>query len=130
MVVMTPQATQAEIDAVVTRLETVDGRRVGSADTFCLIAGPCTVESRHQTLAVAEAVKRGGASMMRGGAFKPRTSPFSFKGLGAPALAILREARERTGLPVVSELTDPAPADEKAGSVDVIQMGARNMQKY
>src|SRR5206468_11054929 len=97
------------------------GRRVGGGDTFCLIAGPCTVESRAQTLAVADAVK-GHASMMRGGAFKPRTSPFSFQGLGADALAILREARERTGLPVVSELTDATHAEEMAGAVDVIQV--------
>jgi 3-deoxy-7-phosphoheptulonate synthase len=68
--------------------------------------------------------------MMRGGAFKPRTSPFSFQGLGAPALEILREAREQTGLPVVSELTDPANADAMAEVVDVIQVGARNMQNY
>jgi 3-deoxy-7-phosphoheptulonate synthase len=108
----------------------VDGRRVGGNETFCLIAGPCTVESREQTLAVARAVKSGGASMMRGGAFKPRTSPFSFQGLGTPALEILREAREETGLPVVSELTDPAYADDMAEAVDVIQVGARNMQNY
>jgi 3-deoxy-7-phosphoheptulonate synthase len=110
-----------------TRFE-VDGRRVGG-DTFCLIAGPCTVESREQTLAVAEAVK-GRASMMRGGAFKPRTSPFSFQGLGTEALEILREARELTGLPIVSELTDTAYVDELAKVVDVIQVGARNMQNY
>ena len=106
----------------------VDGRRVGG-DAFCLIAGPCTVESREQTLAVADAVKPY-ASMLRGGAFKPRTSPFSFQGLGTEALAILREAHERTGLPVVSELTDMAYAADFADTVDVIQVGARNMQNY
>src|SRR4051794_3255635 len=106
----------------------VDGRRVGG-DAFCLIAGPCTVESREQTLAVAEAVK-GRASMLRGGAFKPRTSPFSFQGLGLKALDILREARERTGLPVVTELTDRTHAEALAEAVDVIQVGARNMQNY
>jgi 3-deoxy-7-phosphoheptulonate synthase len=68
--------------------------------------------------------------MMRGGAFKPRTSPFSFQGLGTPALEILREAREETGLPVVSELTDASHAEEMADAVDVIQVGARNMQNY
>ncbi len=78
-------------------------------ETFCLIAGPCTVESREQTLEVARAVAAAGASMLRGGAFKPRTSPFAFKGLGARALEILAEAREETGLPVVTELLD-APA--------------------
>ena len=108
----------------------VSGRRVGGGETFCLIAGPCTVESREQTLAVAAAVRDGGASMMRGGAFKPRTSPFAFQGLGLDALAILAEAREATGLPVVTELTDIANADALAEVADVIQVGARNMQNY
>jgi 3-deoxy-7-phosphoheptulonate synthase len=108
----------------------VDGRRVGGGQTFCLIAGPCTVESREQTLAVADAVRKGNASMMRGGAFKPRTSPFAFQGLGLDALAILAEAREATGLPVVTELTDIANADALAEVADVIQVGARNMQNY
>ncbi len=108
----------------------VDGRVVGGEQTFCLIAGPCTVESREQTLAVADAVKKGNASMMRGGAFKPRTSPFAFQGLGLDALVILAEAREQTGLPVVTELTDIANADALAEVADVIQVGARNMQNY
>jgi 3-deoxy-7-phosphoheptulonate synthase len=108
----------------------VDGRRVGGGQTFCLIAGPCTVESREQTLAVADAVQKGNASMMRGGAFKPRTSPFAFQGLGLDALEILAEAREETGLPVVTELTDIANADALAEVADVIQVGARNMQNY
>ena len=108
----------------------VDGRRVGGGQTFCLIAGPCTVESREQTLAVADAVKKGNASMMRGGAFKPRTSPFAFQGLGLDALAILAEAREQTGLPIVTELTDIANAEALGDVADVIQVGARNMQNY
>ena len=108
----------------------VDGRRVGGGQTFCLIAGPCTVESREQTLAVADAVRKGNASMMRGGAFKPRTSPFAFQGLGLDALAILKEAREATGLPIVTELTDIANAEGLAEVADVIQVGARNMQNY
>ena len=107
----------------------VGGRRVGGG-TFCLIAGPCTVESPAQTRAVARAVADGGASMLRGGAFKPRTSPFSFHGLGAEALAILAEVREETGLPVVSELTDASLAARFAELVDVVQVGARNMQNY
>jgi 3-deoxy-7-phosphoheptulonate synthase len=106
----------------------IAGRRVGP-DTFCIIAGPCTVESREQTLRVAEAVAPH-ASMLRGGAFKPRTSPFSFKGLGRPALAILAEARSRTGLPVVTELTDLHHAEALAEVADVVQVGARNMQNY
>src|SRR4051812_38251014 len=108
---------------------TVNDRRVGGDAPFCLIAGPCTVESREQTLAVARAVEPH-ATMLRGGAFKPRTSPFSFQGLGTAALAILEEAREQTGLPVVSELTDARHAEEMAAAVDVIQVGARNMQNY
>ena len=108
----------------------VDGRRVGGGQTFCLIAGPCTVETREQTLAVADAVSKGNASMRRGGAFTPRTSPFAFQGLGLDALEILREAREATGLPVVTELTDVANAEALAEVADVIQVGARNMQNY
>jgi 3-deoxy-7-phosphoheptulonate synthase len=108
----------------------VDGRRVGGGETFCLIAGPCTVESREQTRAVARTVAGAGASMLRGGAFKPRTSPFSFKGLGSEGLEILSEVRAETGLPVVSEMTDAALADRFAEVVDVVQVGARNMQNY
>jgi 3-deoxy-7-phosphoheptulonate synthase len=192
MVVMTPQATEAEISAVVEKLEArgvhakvmpgelttaigaigdpegvremglegmpgvdqvipisrpyklasselshyepttfdVDGRRVGGGQTFCLIAGPCTVETREQTLAVADAVRKGNASMMRGGAFKPRTSPFAFQGLGVDAFDILKEARETTGLPIVTELTDVAHAEALAEVADVVQVGARNMQNY
>jgi 3-deoxy-7-phosphoheptulonate synthase len=108
----------------------VDGRRVGGDETFCLIAGPCTVESPAQTRAVARAVAAAGASMLRGGAFKPRTSPFSFQGLGFDALEILAEVREETGLPVVSEMTSASLGDRFAETVDVIQVGARNMQNY
>src|SRR3954463_8836498 len=107
----------------------VTGRGVGGDAPFCLIAGPCTVETREQTLAVAQAVEPP-ATMLRGGAFKPRTSPFSFQGLGTDALVILEEARAETGLPVVSELTDAAYAEPLSEAVDVIQVGARNMQKY
>jgi 3-deoxy-7-phosphoheptulonate synthase len=107
----------------------VDGRLVGDR-TFCLIAGPCTVETREQTLSVARTVKAGGASMLRGGAFKPRTSPFAFKGLGRAALEILAEARAETGLPVVTELLDSQHSDAIAELADVVQIGARNMQNY
>ena len=106
------------------------GRTVGGGSTFCLIAGPCTVETQAQTLGIAKAVAAGGASMLRGGAFKPRTSPFSFRGLGAPGLEILREARAETGLPIVSELTDVTHAEAVGEAVDVVQVGARNMQNY
>jgi 3-deoxy-7-phosphoheptulonate synthase len=108
----------------------VNGRRVGGGATFALIAGPCTVESREQTLGVARAVAASGASMLRGGAFKPRTSPFAFQGLGGPALEILAEARAETGLPIVTELLDSEHADAIAEYADVVQIGARNMQNY
>ena len=108
----------------------IGGRTVGGGATFCLIAGPCTVESRDQTLSVARAVAAAGASMLRGGAFKPRTSPFAFKGLGVPALEILAQARAETGLPVVTELLDAQHAEAIARYADVVQIGARNMQNY
>src|SRR5213592_3937089 len=108
----------------------IDGRVVGGGETFCLIAGPCTVETREGTLTVAEAVRAAGASMLRGGAFKPRTSPFAFKGLGVAGLEILAEVREATGLPVVTELLDTGHADAIDAYADVVQIGARNMQNY
>src|SRR6266545_104348 len=107
----------------------VRGRRIGGA-YFGLVAGPCTVESREQTLATAHAVAGAGATMLRGGAFKPRTSPYSFQGLGTEGLTILREAREETGLPIVTELLDPRHLEEVAETADVIQIGARNMQNF
>jgi 3-deoxy-7-phosphoheptulonate synthase len=107
----------------------VDGRRVGGGH-FSLMAGPCTVESREQLLATAEAVKAGGASMLRGGAYKPRTSPYSFQGLGGEGLRLLREAKEQTGLPIVTELMDQRDLDQVLEVADVVQIGARNMQNY
>jgi 3-deoxy-7-phosphoheptulonate synthase len=107
----------------------VDGHRIG--DTwFGLIAGPCSVEYREQTLETARAVAAAGATMLRGGAFKPRTSPYSFQGLGAEALVILREARAETGLPIVTELMDPRHVEEVVDTADVIQIGARNSQNF
>src|SRR3954449_12801720 len=108
----------------------IAGRTVGGNQTFCLIAGPCTVETLEGTLEVARAVKANGASMLRGGAFKPRTSPFAFKGLGVAALEILSIVREETGLPIVTELLDTEHAEAVAMHADVIQIGARNMQNY
>src|ERR671931_639487 len=107
----------------------VDGRRVGGS-SFSIIAGPCTVESREQLLSTAEAVKDGGGSMLRGGAYKPRTSPYSFQGLGGEGLRLLREAKEVTGLPIVTELMDLRDLDAVLEVADVIQVGARNMQNY
>jgi 3-deoxy-7-phosphoheptulonate synthase len=107
----------------------VDGRRVGGGH-FSLMAGPCTVESREQLIATAEAVKDGGASMLRGGAYKPRTSPYSFQGLGGEGLRLLEEAKAETGLPIVTELMDQRDLDQVLEVADVIQVGARNMQNY
>ncbi|MEA2363630.1 MAG: 3-deoxy-7-phosphoheptulonate synthase [Thermoleophilaceae bacterium] len=107
----------------------VRGRRIGGG-YFGLIAGPCTVESREQTLETARAVNAAGATMLRGGAFKPRTSPYSFQGLGSEALAILAEAREDTGLPLVTEVLDPRQLEEVVDTADVLQIGARNMQNF
>jgi 3-deoxy-7-phosphoheptulonate synthase len=105
------------------------GRRIGDG-YFGLVAGPCTVETRKQTLETARAVAASGASMLRGGAFKPRTSPYTFQGLGEDALTILAEAREETGLPLVTELMDPRHVDAVVETTDVIQIGARNMSNF
>jgi len=105
------------------------GRRIGDG-YFGLIAGPCTVETREQTLETARAVAATGASMLRGGAFKPRTSPYTFQGLGGEALTILAEAREETGLPLVTELMDPRHVEAVVDTTDVIQIGARNMSNF
>jgi len=107
----------------------VDGRRVGG-DHFGLIAGPCTVESREQTLDVARVAADAGAAMLRGGAYKPRTSPYSFQGLGVEGLRLLQEAKEETGLPIVTELMDVRDVEDVVEVADVIQIGARNMQNY
>jgi 3-deoxy-7-phosphoheptulonate synthase len=107
----------------------VRGRRIGDG-YFGLIAGPCTVEYREQTLATARAVKEAGATMLRGGAFKPRTSPYTFQGLGVEGLEILAEARAETGLPLVTELMDPRHVEAVVETADVIQIGARNMQNF
>jgi 3-deoxy-7-phosphoheptulonate synthase len=107
----------------------IDGRKVGG-ENFALIAGPCTVESRDQTLDVARCVADAGASMLRGGAYKPRTSPYSFQGLGQEGLKMLLDAKEETGLPIVTELMDVRDLDDVVEVADVIQIGARNMQNY
>jgi 3-deoxy-7-phosphoheptulonate synthase len=107
----------------------IDGRKIG-AEHFSLIAGPCTVESRDQTLTTARAVRDAGASLFRGGAYKPRSSPYSFQGLGQEGLRLLAEAREETGLPIVTELMDARDLEPVLDVADVIQVGARNMQNY
>ncbi len=95
-----------------------------------MIAGPCAVESEEQTLATARAVAEAGAQMLRGGAYKPRTSPDCFQGLGEQGLAILRRARDETGLPVVTEIMDARHLDLVCDAADVLQVGSRNMQNY
>ncbi|HEY7836032.1 MAG TPA: 3-deoxy-7-phosphoheptulonate synthase [Solirubrobacteraceae bacterium] len=107
----------------------IGGRKVGG-ENFALIAGPCTVESREQTMQTARAVLDGGATLLRGGAYKPRTSPYAFQGLGQEGLRMLAEAKAETGLPVVTELMDLADAGAVLEVADVVQIGARNMQNY
>src|SRR6202023_1800455 len=107
----------------------IDGRKVGG-EHFALIAGPCTVESREQTLETARIVRDAGVAMLRGGAYKPRTSPYAFQGLGVEGLRLLAEAKAETGLPIVTELMDIRDLDAVLEVADVIQIGARNMQNY
>jgi 3-deoxy-7-phosphoheptulonate synthase len=107
----------------------IDGRKVGGGN-FAMMAGPCTVESREQLLETARVVSDGGASFLRGGAYKPRTSPYAFQGLGQEGLRLLAEAKLETGLPVVTELMDMRDLDDVLEVADVVQIGARNMQNY
>lgn len=97
---------------------------------FVVMAGPCSVESEKQTLAAATAVKAAGADMLRGGAFKPRTSPYSFQGLGIKGLKILDRARKETGLPIITEVLDPRDVSWVAEFADILQIGTRNMQNF
>ncbi len=114
-------------DSVVT-VPSVNGDvRIGEDFTF--IAGPCSIESEEQIIAVAEAVKKSGAQLLRGGAFKPRTSPYAFQGLRSDGIRLLLEAKKATGMPIVTEIMDASHLDLFA-DVDVIQVGARNMQNF
>ena len=99
-------------------------------NTIALMAGPCSVESREQLCTTAKAVKKAGANMMRGGAFKPRTSPYSFQGLEEEGLKLLKEAKDLTGLPIVTEVMNSAEVDLVARYADVLQVGARNVQNF
>jgi len=107
----------------------IGGRRIGG-EHFAMIAGPCTVESREQLLETARVVRDGGAAMFRGGAYKPRTSPYAFQGLGQEGLRLLAEAKERYGMPIVTELMDVRDIEPVLEVADVVQIGARNMQNY
>lgn len=105
------------------------GGHLFGGNHFQIIAGPCSVESERQIIEVAFAVKKAGASLLRGGAFKPRTSPYSFQGLGIDGLNLLKKAKEETGMPIVTEIMSEEHIDDFEG-VDVIQVGARNMQNF
>lgn len=107
----------------------VSGVPIGP-DTLSVIAGPCAVETPEQTLEAARMAKEAGASLLRGGAFKPRTSPYSYQGLGEAGLRILADVRAETGLPVVTEVIDPGSVDMVASYADMLQIGARNMQNF
>ena len=107
---------------------TVGNVKIG--EDFVVIAGPCSVESEEQTLKTARKVKEAGANMLRGGTFKPRTSPYDFQGLGLKGLKILEKAKKETGLPVVTEVTDPRDVSWVCEYADVLQIGTRNMQNF
>jgi 3-deoxy-7-phosphoheptulonate synthase len=112
-------------DTVIRILDTVIGD-----GSLSVMAGPCSIESREQLLETADYVAAHGATVIRGGAFKPRTSPYSFQGLGVEGLRYLAEARERTGLPVITEVMDTTQVDITAEYADILQIGARNMQNF
>ena len=107
----------------------VGGVKIGAGD-LVVMAGPCSVESREQLMETARAVKGAGANMLRGGAYKPRTSPYDFQGLGVEALEILRDASKETGLPIVTEVMSEADVEIVAEYADMLQVGARNMQNF
>ena len=106
----------------------VDGTLVGNH--LGIMAGPCSVESEEQIIEIAKSIKKSGANFLRGGAFKPRTSPYSFQGLELEGLELLKIAKRETGLPIVTEIMSPKYIDEFVNNVDVIQVGARNMQNF
>ena len=108
---------------------TVGSAKIGGGN-FSVIAGPCSVESEEQIIEVAQDVQNAGAALLRGGAFKPRTSPYSFQGMGAEGLELLLEAKAATGLPIVTELMSPKYCQLFEEKVDVVQIGARNMQNF
>ena len=114
-----PAPSQVQVDGV-----TIGGERL------VVMAGPCAVESEEQLMGIAREVKRAGAAVLRGGAFKPRTSPYTFQGLEEEGLRLLAEAKKRTGLPVITEVMEPEKVDVVAEYADILQIGARNVQNY
>ena len=109
---------------------TLDNGTVVGGDSFVMMAGPCTIESREQLIDTAQAVKKAGATILRGGAYKPRSSPYSFQGLADTGLTYLEEARTISGLPVITEVMDPSLVDTVARYADIVQVGARNCQNF
>ena len=107
----------------------VDGVKIGGNDVV-VMAGPCSVESREQIIETAKAIKKSGAKILRGGAFKPRTSPYSFQGLGEEGLKLLKYAKEETGMPIITEVMDTRNVPLVCKYADILQLGARNMQNY
>lgn len=118
----------ASRESAQTTIVKVDGVQIGR--DFTVIAGPCSVESEKQTIETARSVKAAGADLLRGGAFKPRTSPYAFQGLGLHGLKILEKAKRETGLPIVTEVLDPRDVSWVSEFADVLQIGTRNMQNY
>ena len=116
-------------DEVQKTIVDVNGVKIGG-DRVIIMAGPCSVESREQVLEAAIVVKAGGAQILRGGAFKPRTLPYSFQGLGEEGLQLLAEARKETGLPIVTEVMDADKVELVASYADILQIGTRNMQNF
>ena len=108
----------------------VNGIKIGGNEKIVVIGGPCSVEGEEMMISLAKKVKKAGGSMMRGGAYKPRTSPYAFQGLESEGIRCMVKAREITGMPIVSELMDAAQLDEFDENVDIIQIGARNMQNF
>ena len=108
----------------------VNGVKIGGKEKICVIGGPCSVECESQVVDIAKAVKEAGGSMLRGGAYKPRTSPYAFQGLGTEGVLDMVKARELTGLPIVSELMSEDKIEEFEQYVDLVQIGARNMQNF
>lgn len=108
----------------------VNGIKIGGQEKIVVIGGPCSIEGLDHTLSIAKQVKEAGACMLRGGAYKPRTSPYAFQGLGTEGILAMVEARKQTGLPIVSELMDSDQLPEFEKYVDIIQIGARNMQNF
>ena len=127
--IMKPYKLASREFSAETTIVSVDGIEIGS-DRIVVMAGPCAVESKEQLIEAARAVKEAGANILRGGAFKPRTSPFSFQGLEKTGLELLAEAKEKYQLPIITEVVDPRDVEMVAEYADILQVGSRNMQNF